>query len=75
MRPWDISIRNPVFISMIMLALIGYVVHVALRAINLLGGYGYVSPGIVALEGERIGEPAGSDHFPVMLKVAVPLPQ
>lgn len=35
----------------------------------------FVSPGIVALEGERIGEPAGSDHFPVMLKVAVPLPQ
>jgi lipopolysaccharide export LptBFGC system permease protein LptF len=36
------------FQRVIMLALIGYVVHVALRAINLLGGYGYVSPGIVA---------------------------
>ena len=36
------------FQRVIMVALIGYVVHVALRAINLLGGYGYVSPGIVA---------------------------
>ena len=36
------------FQRVIMLALIGYIVHVALRAINLLGGYGYVSPGIVA---------------------------
>jgi hypothetical protein len=31
-----------------MVALIGYVVHVALRAINLLGGHGYISPWIVA---------------------------
>lgn len=36
------------FQRVIMLALIGYVVHVALRAMNLLGGHGYISPWIVA---------------------------
>lgn len=29
------------------IALAGYSVHVALRAVNLLGGYGYIPPGIV----------------------------
>lgn len=33
----------------------------------------FVSPGIRLLEAERIGEPAGSDHYPVALSIAVPL--
>lgn len=33
----------------------------------------FVSPGIRQLEAERIGEPAGSDHYPVMTRIAVPL--
>jgi endonuclease/exonuclease/phosphatase (EEP) superfamily protein YafD len=32
----------------------------------------FVSPGIRLIETEQIGEPAGSDHYPVMLKIAVP---
>ena len=32
-----------------------------------------VSPGIKIVESERIGEPAGSDHFPVSLRIAVPV--
>ncbi len=32
----------------------------------------FVSSGIRALEAERIGEPAGSDHYPVTLRIAVP---
>ena len=32
----------------------------------------FVSPGIRQVEAEQIGEPAGSDHYPVMLKIAVP---
>lgn len=31
-----------------------------------------VSPGIRQLEAERIGEPAGSDHYPVTVRIAVP---
>lgn len=33
----------------------------------------FVSSGIIPTESQRIGEPAGSDHFPVTLKIAVPL--
>lgn len=33
----------------------------------------FVSPGIRALEAEQIGEPAGSDHYPVTMRIAVPL--
>lgn len=33
----------------------------------------FVSPGIRALGPSRIGEPAGSDHYPVMMPIAVPL--
>jgi lipopolysaccharide export system permease protein len=40
--------RGSSFQRVIALALIGYVVHVALRAINLLGSYGYIAPRIVA---------------------------
>ena len=32
----------------------------------------FVSPGIRQIEAEQIGEPAGSDHYPVMLRIAVP---
>lgn len=32
----------------------------------------FVSPGIRQLEAEAIGEPAGSDHYPVVLRIAVP---
>lgn len=32
----------------------------------------FVAPGIRALEAEQIGEPAGSDHYPVTLRIAVP---
>lgn len=33
----------------------------------------FVSPGIRALSRSVIGEPAGSDHYPVMVDIAVPL--
>ena len=33
----------------------------------------FVSPGIRVIEGQQIGEPSGSDHFPVTLTIAVPL--
>ena len=33
----------------------------------------FVSPGLVQTESQQIGRPAGSDHFPVTLKLAVPL--
>jgi endonuclease/exonuclease/phosphatase (EEP) superfamily protein YafD len=33
----------------------------------------FVTPGIRQLESQQIGEAAGSDHYPVMLKIAVPL--
>jgi endonuclease/exonuclease/phosphatase (EEP) superfamily protein YafD len=33
----------------------------------------FVSPDIRQLESQQIGEPAGSDHYPVLLKIAVPL--
>ncbi len=33
----------------------------------------FVTPGIRQLESQQIGEPAGSDHYPVLLKIAVPL--
>lgn len=33
----------------------------------------FVSPGIKATQSQQIGEPAGSDHYPVMLRIAVPL--
>lgn len=33
----------------------------------------FVSSGIRALSGPRIGEPAGSDHYPVVVDIAVPL--
>lgn len=32
----------------------------------------FVSPGIRQVEAEQIGEPAGSDHYPVTVKIAVP---
>ncbi len=32
----------------------------------------FVAPGITALETEQIGEPAGSDHYPVTVRIAVP---
>jgi len=32
----------------------------------------FVSPGIRQIEAERIGEPAGSDHYPVTVRIAVP---
>jgi len=32
----------------------------------------FVSPGIRLLETEQIGEPAGSDHYPVTVRIAVP---
>jgi len=32
----------------------------------------FVSPGIRPLEAEQIGEPAGSDHYPVTVRIAVP---
>ena len=35
----------------------------------------FVTPGIRQLERERIGNSAGSDHFPIMMKLAVPLPK
>jgi endonuclease/exonuclease/phosphatase (EEP) superfamily protein YafD len=33
----------------------------------------FASSGIRVLEHERIGEPAGSDHYPIIMKLAVPL--
>ena len=33
----------------------------------------FVSPGIRLLESEQIGEPAGSDHYPVAVRIAVPV--
>jgi endonuclease/exonuclease/phosphatase (EEP) superfamily protein YafD len=33
----------------------------------------FVSPGIKVTQSQQIGEAAGSDHFPVMLRIAVPL--
>lgn len=33
----------------------------------------FVTPGIRQLETQQIGEPAGSDHYPVSVKIAVPL--
>lgn len=33
----------------------------------------FASPDIRQLESEQIGEPAGSDHYPVSLKIAVPV--
>lgn len=33
----------------------------------------FVSPGIRQLEAEQIGEPAGSDHYPVTVRIAVPV--
>lgn len=33
----------------------------------------FASPGIRVLESERIGEPAGSDHYPITMKLAVPV--
>ncbi len=33
----------------------------------------FVSPGIRATEGEAIGDSAGSDHYPVAMKLAVPV--
>lgn len=33
----------------------------------------FVSPGLKPIESEQIGEPSGSDHFPVSMKIAVPL--
>lgn len=32
----------------------------------------FASPGIRQIEAERIGEPAGSDHYPVSVRIAVP---
>ena len=32
----------------------------------------FVSPGIRLLEAEQIGEAAGSDHYPVTVRIAVP---
>ncbi|MGH6855531.1 MAG: endonuclease/exonuclease/phosphatase family protein [Aestuariivirga sp.] len=32
----------------------------------------FASPGIRTLDHERIGEPAGSDHYPITMKLAVP---
>jgi endonuclease/exonuclease/phosphatase (EEP) superfamily protein YafD len=34
----------------------------------------FVSPGIRQLESEGIGNGAGSDHFPIYMKLAVPVP-
>jgi endonuclease/exonuclease/phosphatase (EEP) superfamily protein YafD len=33
----------------------------------------FASPGVRLVESQQIGEPAGSDHFPVVVKIAVPL--
>ena len=33
----------------------------------------FASSGIRVLENERIGEPAGSDHYPIVMKLAVPV--
>lgn len=33
----------------------------------------FVSPGIKVTQSQQIGNPSGSDHFPVMLRIAVPL--
>jgi len=33
----------------------------------------FVSPGLRLIEAERIGEPAGSDHYPVSARIAVPV--
>ena len=33
----------------------------------------FVSPGIIATETEQIGVSSGSDHYPVTMKIAVPI--
>ncbi|WP_373506129.1 endonuclease/exonuclease/phosphatase family protein [Aestuariivirga sp.] len=33
----------------------------------------FVSPGLKATESQQIGQPAGSDHFPVTLRISIPL--
>ena len=33
----------------------------------------FVSPGIRQTQSQQIGEPSGSDHYPITLKLAVPL--
>ncbi len=33
----------------------------------------FASPAIRIIESERIGQPAGSDHYPIVMKVAVPV--
>jgi len=33
----------------------------------------FASPGIRSIESQRIGQPAGSDHYPIIVKVAVPV--
>ena len=45
--------------------------HVGLPQISI--DHIFVSPGIAATETERIGRSAGSDHFPVSMKIAVPI--
>ncbi len=35
----------------------------------------FISPGIKAIESQSIGEPAGSDHYPVIARIAVPAQQ
>ena len=35
----------------------------------------FVSPAITQLSGPSIGQPAGSDHYPVMVEIAVPNPR
>ncbi len=44
--------------------------HVSLPQIAI--DHIFVSPGIRQLEAEQIGEPAGSDHYPVTVRIAVP---
>ena len=44
-------------------------VHLPQMAIDHI----FASPGIRILESERIGKPAGSDHYPIIMKLAVPV--
>ena len=44
--------------------------HVSLPQIAI--DHIFASPGIRQLEAEQIGEPAGSDHYPVTVRIAVP---